>query len=206
MLLNDKVAHEAADYLAEKDPVLRPVIARVGLCTIRPHTDYYRELVGSIISQQLSIKAAAAIELRFVALFGGEFPSPEQILTKSVQELRAIGFSNAKGCYVRDLAEHILDGSVTFDKLNVLSNKEVVAEFMHVKGIGEWTMHMFLMFCMGRSDVLPVSDLGIKNGVRALYGLKDLPAPANITELALKNHWHPYESIASWYVWQSIEK
>lgn len=205
MLLNDKVAREAAAYLAEIDPVLRPVIAKVGLCTIRPHTDYYRELVESIISQQLSIKAAAAIEARFVALFEGKFPSPEQILTKSVEELRAIGFSNAKGRYVRDLAEHILDGSVTFDKLNMLSNGEVIAEFMHVKGVGEWTMHMFLMFCMGRSDVLPVGDLGIKNGIRALYEFTDLPTPASVAELAQKNHWSPYESIASWYVWQSLE-
>jgi DNA-3-methyladenine glycosylase II len=205
MLITDKVALEAADYLSQHDPVLRPVIAAVGPTTIRPHTDYYRELVDSIISQQLSVKAAAAIEGRFAALFGGTFPTPEQILTKSEDDLRAIGFSYAKARYVRDLAVKILDGSVTFKKLNMLSNEQVVAEFIQVKGIGEWTMHMFLMFCMGRSDVLPVGDLGIKNGIRALYGLPAAPSPDEIRTIALQNNWHPYESIASWYVWQSLK-
>jgi DNA-3-methyladenine glycosylase II len=204
-LIDENVTKEAADYLAEHDPILRPVIAKVRLCTIRAHTEYYRELVSSIISQQLSIKAAAAIEGRFVALFDGAFPTPEQILTKSVEELRTQGFSYAKGRYVRDLAQQITDGTVSFENLNMLSNEQVIAEFTKVKGIGEWTMHMFLMFCVGRSDVLPVGDLGIKNGIRALYGLNEVPTPAQITELAAKNQWHPYESIASWYVWQSLE-
>jgi DNA-3-methyladenine glycosylase II len=205
MLISDDVAKEAADYLMAHDAVLRPVIAEVGLTTMRPHTDYYRELVESIIGQQLSIKAAAAIEARFVALFEGTFPTPEQILTKTDEDLRAIGFSYAKARYVRDLAVHVLDGSVSFKNLNMLSNYEIVGEFTKVKGIGEWTMHMFLMFCMGRSDVLPVGDLGIKNGIRALYGFEHAPTPDGIREIARENLWHPYESIASWYVWQSLK-
>lgn len=205
MLITDIVAKEAADHLSHHDAVLRPVIAEVGLTTMRPHTDYYRELVESIIGQQLSIKAAAAIEARFVAMFEGEFPSPEQILTKNDEDLRAIGFSYAKARYVRDLAVHVLDGTVSFENLNMLSNNEIVGEFTKVKGIGEWTMHMFLMFCMGRSDVLPVGDLGIKNGIRALYGFEDIPTPDTIREIARENSWHPYESIASWYVWQSLK-
>jgi DNA-3-methyladenine glycosylase II len=138
-------------------------------------------------------------------MFGGTFPSPEQILTKDVEELRAIGFSYAKGRYVQDLAQHILDGKVRFDHLDSLSNEEVIAELVQVKGIGEWTAHMFLMFCMGRSDVLPVGDLGIRNGIRALYGLEDAPSPNDIRAIAEKYNWHPYESIASWYVWQSLD-
>ena len=205
MLITDDIAQEAADHLSSRDPILRPVIAEVGLTTMRPHTDYYRELVESIIGQQLSIKAAAAIEARFVAMFEGEFPTPEQILTKSDEDLRAIGFSYAKARYVRDLAVHVLDGSVSFANLNMLSNDEIVGEFTKVKGIGEWTMHMFLMFCMGRSDVLPVGDLGIKNGIRALYGFEAIPTPDVIRQIADDNQWHPYESIASWYVWQSLK-
>lgn len=205
MLITDDVAHEAAEYLSRHDPVLRPVIAEVGPTTIRPHTDYYRELVDSIISQQLSIKAAAAIEARFADLFGGTFPTPEQILTKSEDDLRAIGFSYAKARYVRDLAVHILDGTVSFEHLSSLSNEAVIAEFIQVKGIGEWTMHMFLMFCMGRSDVLPVGDLGIKNGIRALYGFENIPTAQEIRAIADKYQWHPFESIASWYVWQSLK-
>ncbi len=205
MIVTAKVAREAAEYLSEHDAMLAPVIARAGLCTIRPHRNYYQELVDSIISQQLSVKAAAAIEGRFRDMFGGEFPSPEQILTKDVEELRAIGFSRAKAAYVRDLAQHILDGQIRFDHLDKLDNQAVVAELIPVKGIGEWTAHMFLMFCMGRSDVLPVGDLGIRNGIRQLYDLDHAPSPDEIRAIATQNEWAPYESIASWYVWQSLD-
>jgi DNA-3-methyladenine glycosylase II len=205
MIIDEKITADAAEHLARYDKKLAPVIEHAGLCTVRPHTDYYRELVDSIISQQLSVKAAAAIEQRFRDMFGGHFPSPKEILTKNLDELRGIGFSYAKGRYVQDLAQKILDGEVKFDKLDEMTNEEVVAELTVVKGIGEWTAHMFLMFCMGRSDVLPVGDLGIRNGVRALYGLKAAPAAEDITKIAKKNHWHPYESIASWYVWQSLD-
>jgi len=202
--MSESVAKTAAEYLSKNDPVLRPVIERVGLCTLRPHVNYYQELVDAMISQQLSVHAARSIEGRFRDLFGGHFPSPEEILTTDVETLRGIGFSRAKGAYVLDLAQHIVDGKVRFDHLDALSNDEVIAELVPVKGIGTWTAHMFLMFCMGRTDVLPVGDLGIKNGIRKLYGFADSPTPDQITEIAATNNWHPYESIASWYVWQSL--
>jgi DNA-3-methyladenine glycosylase II len=205
MLITETVANEAAKHLAKHDAKLAPVITRAGLCTIRPHKNYYQELVDSIISQQLSVKAARAIEQRFQDMFGGHFPTPEEILTKQPEELRAIGFSYAKGRYVQDLAQKIIDGQVKFDKLDAMTNDEVVAELTPVKGIGEWTAHMFLMFCMGRSDVLPVGDLGIKNGMRALYGFAHAPTPEQMRETAVKLSWHPYESVASWYVWQSLD-
>jgi DNA-3-methyladenine glycosylase II len=205
MIITDSVAAEAAEYLTEHDPVLAPVIAHVGICTIRPHANYYQELVDSIISQQLSVKAARAIEQRFQDMFGGEFPMPEQILTKDVEELRAIGFSRPKARYVQDLAQHILDGKITFDDIDSLSNEEIIEELTAVKGIGEWTAHMFLMFCMGRSDILPVGDLGIRNGIRELYKYEHAPTPEDILATATQNNWHPYESIASWYVWQSLD-
>ncbi len=195
---------KAANHLSKKDPILAPVIAQVGLCTLAPHTNYYQELVESIIGQQLSIKAAAAINKRFIDLFDGTFPKPQQILEKSVEELRAVGFSGAKARYVLDLAQHVVDGRVKFDHLDSLKNEQIIAELTDVKGIGEWTVHMFLMFCMGRLDVLPVGDLGIKTGVKQLYGLDHLPTPAEITQIAKQNNWAPYPSVASWYVWQSI--
>jgi DNA-3-methyladenine glycosylase II len=204
LLIDEKVAKEAAEYLSQHDPVLAKVIATSPLCDIRPHTNYYQELVESIIGQQLSVKAAAAIVKRFRDMFGGTFPSPEQILTKDLEELRAIGFSYAKGRYVQDLAQHIIDGNVKFDKLDSLSNEEVITELTAVKGIGEWTAHMFLMFCMARSDILPVGDLGIRNSMRALYGLEHAPSPDEIRDIAKKYDWQPYESVASWYVWQSL--
>ena len=195
----------AADHLQARDKVLSSVIAKYGLCNIEPHTDYYRELVESIVGQQLSVKAARAIRAKFVNLFGGEFPSPEAILMTPPDELRAAGLSWAKVKYIQDLAQHVLDGKIKFDQFDTLSNEEIIKELVDVKGIGEWTAHMFLMFCMGRLDVLPVGDLGIKNGIRALYSLKNMPTPDQIIKLAKKNHWHPYESAASWYVWASLD-
>lgn len=203
--IDSAMAKTAADHLRAVDTVLRPVIERHGLCTIRPNTDYYQELVDAIISQQLSVHAARSIENRFRELFGGAFPNAKQILTTDVESLRGIGFSRGKATYVLDLAQHIVDGKVRFDHLDSLSNSEVIAELTAVKGIGEWTAHMFLMFCMGRTDILPVGDLGIRNGIRKLYGFDDAPTPQQITELAAANHWHPFESIASWYIWQSLD-
>lgn len=203
--MSEAVAQEAAEYLSRQDAVLRPVIERVGLCTIRPHQNYYQELVDSIISQQLSVYAARSIEKRFRDLFGGHFPDPEEILTTDVDTLRSLGFSRAKATYVLDLAQHVVDGKVRFDHLDALSNNEISAELTAVKGIGPWTAHMLMMFSMGRTDILPVGDLGIRNGIRKLYGFDTAPTPQQITELAAKNHWHPYESIASWYVWQSLD-
>ena len=197
--------HKAAEYLSEHDPLLAPVISVHGLAKLEPHKDYYQELVDSIISQQLSVHAARAIEQRFRDLFGGHFPAPAEILTVDADTLRGIGFSYAKGRYVLDLAQHIVDGKVKFDHLDTLSNDAIIAELTQVKGIGEWTVHMFLMFCMGRLDVLPVGDLGIRNGIRKLYGFEDAPTPDQIREIAAKNSWHPYESVASWYVWQSLD-
>jgi DNA-3-methyladenine glycosylase II len=183
-----------------------PVIARSGICTISPHTDYYRELVDSIISQQLSVKAARTIERRFCELFGAsDFPPPEVILTKEIDELRTAGLSRGKAMYVRDLAQHVLDDKIRFESFPQLSNQEIIDELVAVKGIGEWTAHMFLMFCMGRLDVLPVGDLGIKNGMMKLYGLNAPPSPEQMREISVKYNWHPYESVASWYIWQSLD-
>ena len=204
-MLSESVAQQAAVYLSAIDPVLAPIITRVGLCSIRPNQNYYQELVDAIISQQLSVHAARSIEARFRDLFGGSFPAPEDILTTDIETLRGIGFSRAKASYVLDLAQHIIDGKVQFEQLDNLSNDAVIAELTAVKGIGEWTAHMFLMFCMGRSDVLPVGDLGIRNGVRALYKLATVPTPQQVTDIARHHKWHPYESIASWYVWQSLD-
>ncbi|MBX6334814.1 DNA-3-methyladenine glycosylase 2 family protein [Candidatus Saccharibacteria bacterium] len=203
--MNDELAGIAARHLAEHDPVLAPIIKRAGPCTMRPHRNYYQELVESIISQQLSVKAAAAILKKFVALFGGTFPSPEQILSKDIETYRSVGLSRNKAMYIRDLAQHVIDGAVQFDHLDALSNDEIVAELTAVKGIGEWTAHMFMMFCMGRPDVLAHGDLGIRNGIQKLYGLKKLPDAATIRRIAQKNNWHPYESVACWYVWYSLD-
>ncbi len=195
----------AATHLAANDSVLAPVIAKAGPADITPHRNYYWELIDSIISQQLSVKAAATIERRFKELFDSEFPEPFEILAKSVEELRTAGLSGAKAKYIQDLAQHILDGRLKFDNFDSLSNEEIIAELTAVKGIGEWTAHMFLMFSIGRLDILATGDLGIRNGIQKLYGLKAVPTPDEVTKIAQKNHWHPYESAACWYIWHSLD-
>jgi len=205
LLATPKELKKAAAHLSGNDAVLAPIIAAHGPAALKPHHDYYQELVDSIISQQLSVYAARAIEGRFRDLFGGHFPAADEILTTEVEALRAIGFSRAKAGYVLDLARHIVEGSVRFDHLDSLDNEQIIKELTAVKGIGEWTVHMFLMFCMGRLDVLAYGDLGIRNGIRKLYGFEHSPTPEQIKELAQKNGWHPYESAACWYVWQSLD-
>ena len=196
---------KAMAHLAENDPQLAPVIERAGMPTIRPHSNHYEALISSILSQQLSVKAAEAIERRFLELFGGALPTPVQILTKDEETLRGIGISYAKARYMLDLAAHINDGRLSFDKIKKMPNDEVIAMLTDVKGIGEWTAHMYLMFCVGRLDVLPVGDLGIKNGVKKLYRLRDQPDAAKLREVARKKKWAPYESVASWYIWHSLD-
>jgi DNA-3-methyladenine glycosylase II len=225
----EKIMQKAADHLAKHDQILAPVIKRAGLCTIRPvkSEDYYWELVDAIISQQLSVKAARAIEERFKALYPGALPTPDQILVTPDEKLRSVGLSGAKVKYVKSLAEHIRDGKLELERFSKpaphqipsgavgnrieghrdfgvgLSNLQVSRELTKVSGIGEWTAHMFLMFAMARLDVLAVGDLGIKQGIQKLYNLPSLPSPEKITKLALANNWHPYESVACWYIWHA---
>jgi DNA-3-methyladenine glycosylase II len=196
---------KAIQHLAAHDPIVGQLIARYPVPTFRKHGNYYQELVDSIISQQLSVKAARAIETRFKNLYGGEFPTPEQILDTDIEVLRSVGISRPKARYIQDLAMKILDGSVKFDHFDQQSNEEIIAELTAVKGIGEWTAHMFLMFCMGRLDVLPTGDLGIRNGVTTLYDFSTTASPQDIIDIANTHQWHPYESVASWYVWQSLD-
>lgn len=199
-----RVQH-ATNHLAANDPTLARVIRSTSLPTFTPHKNYYQALAESIVSQQLSVKAAATILKRFVALFESEFPSPSEILQKDIETFRSVGLSRQKASYILDLAEKVENGTVTFDHLDSLSNDEVVKELTQIKGVGVWTVHMFLMFCMGRLDVLPTGDLGIKNGMHQLYELEEKPTPEDMEALAQRNSWHPYESIASWYIWQSLD-
>jgi len=195
----------ATAHLAAHDPVLRNIINDAPLPSFTPHTNYYQELVESIISQQLSVKAAASILKRFKALFMSDFPNPAEILDESIETFRSVGLSRPKAAYIMDLAAKVLDGTVQFDHLDALSNEEVIEELIQIKGVGIWTVHMFLIFCMGRLDVLPTGDLGIKNGIQKLYGFKEKPTPEEMEAIAKKHHWHPYESVASWYVWHSLD-
>jgi DNA-3-methyladenine glycosylase II len=195
----------ALAHLQSADARIAALIDTYPAPVFKKHTNYYHELVDSIISQQLSVKAARTIEGRFKDLFDGNFPSPEQILDKDIEELRAVGLSRPKARYIQDLAMKIVEGEVSFNAIDNMSNDEIIAELTKVKGIGVWTVHMFLMFCMARLDVLPTGDLGIRNGIARLYSLEHTPTEREVELIAEENNWHPYESVASWYIWQSLK-
>jgi DNA-3-methyladenine glycosylase II len=195
--------------LRAADPVLREVIDSIGADGLgdpragRPD-DHYGALVRSIVSQQLSTSAARAIYGRLTERFGGRTPTPEEVLADDPDELRtAAGLSHAKVRYLRSLAEHVIDGSLELEKLDALSDEEVIAELTAVKGIGAWSAHMFLMFHLQRPDVLPVGDLGIRRAVMVRYGLPKLPDPATLERIA--EPWRPYRTLACRYLWRSLE-
>ena len=166
--------------------------------------DVYGALLRSITGQQLSVKAAQAIYGRLVDRFGGRPPSPEQLLADDPDELRtAAGLSRAKTASLRSLAEHVIDGRLRLDALEELPDEEVIAELVAVKGIGEWTAHMYLMFTLNRPDVLPTGDQGIKNAVMTAYGLDAVPTPDAMTEIA--EPWRPHRTRACLYLWRSLD-
>ncbi|CAN5770405.1 DNA-3-methyladenine glycosylase [soil metagenome] len=195
---------QAVDHLRHADPVLREVIDRVGPFEPGHEPDLWRSLVGSIISQQLSVKAAATIESRVAALGDGEgFPAPQRLLALPEEALRACGLSGAKTRYVKDLAGKWLDGTLQPERIAALPDEEVIAELTQVKGIGRWTAEMVLIFTLRRPDVLPVDDLGFRNAVQRAYGLAERPGASELQRLG--EPWRPYRSIATLYLWRSLK-
>lgn len=166
--------------------------------------DLYGALVRSIAGQQLSVLAARAIWRRLTERFDGRTPTPQEILADDPEALRAAaGFSRAKVRYLRSLAEHVLAGELELDRLSELGDEQVIRELTAVRGIGEWTAHMFLMFTLHRADVLPTGDLGVRNAVMRAYGLDRPPAPAELTALA--EPWRPHRTRACLYLWRSLD-
>lgn len=200
-----KEAKKAQQHLLSVDKNLAEIINSVGVCDIVPHSNYFQALARSVIGQQLSVKAAATIRQRFEALGRNGFPLPNEVVTLSNERLREVGLSGAKATYIKDLASHIANGHLDLDRLPELPNEEIVVELTDVKGIGEWTAHMFLIFCLGRLDVLPTGDLGVRKGMQILYDLKELPSPSRMWAIAERHGWTGYESIASWYLWRSLD-
>jgi DNA-3-methyladenine glycosylase II len=204
------MADAASRHLRAADPVLGALIDRLGTVPARRRTDrptpgeHYAGLVRTIVGQQLSTKAAASIYARVLAHFGDRPPTPEEVLAADPEELRAAGgLSRAKTGYLRSLAEHVIDGSLELERLEELDDDAVTAELVAVKGIGEWSAHMFLMFQLRRPDVLAPGDLGIRRGVQITYGLEQLPTPAEVVERA--EAWRPYRTAACLYLWRSID-
>jgi DNA-3-methyladenine glycosylase II len=195
----------AERHLAVNDKKLAPIIQSSGPSRLKPHTDHYGELVGSIVGQQLSSIAAGTIWRRLLGLFDGKMPTPQQLIKIDDQKLRDVGLSWNKVRYVKDLAQHVLDGRLDLEHISTMPNEQVIEQLTAVKGLGEWSAHMFMIFGLGRLDVLPVGDLGVRKAVMGLYGLNEMPDPARMITIANQNHWHPYESVAAWYCWQSLD-
>jgi len=191
-------------YLKRADPVLAQVIERVGPCRLQLRTEgtHYDALTRSIVFQQLSGKAASTILSRFHALYPG-VPTPEAVLDTSDERLRSAGLSRQKIGYLRDLSAKVTNDSLPLHEIHAMVDDDVIAHLVQVKGIGRWTAQMFLMFRLGRPDVLPELDLGIQNAIRRAYRMRKRPTPKQVKKIGAR--WSPHSSVACWYLWRSLE-
>ena len=197
---------KARRLLMRRDPVLAAAIRQIGSCGMadRQRTDHLSALVGAIVSQQLSTKAAATIYGRFVALFpDSHIPDAAAIAAQSDASLRGVGLSGQKVGYLRDLSARIMDGRLQLDELETLPDEAVIERLTAVKGFGRWTAEMFLMFRLHRPDVLPVGDLGIVRAMQKAYRLRKAPTPSRMERIG--QAWRPYRSVACWYLWASLD-
>ena len=196
------MVQEAIQHLTRNDPTLSAIIQRVGEYRIQFREPNFESLVRSIVYQQLSGKVASVIYGRLADAVKGRM-LPEEVLKLRPDRMRRLGLSKQKTAYIRDLARHARDRRVAFEELPGLADHEVIERLTQVKGIGVWTVHMFLIFALRRTDVLPTGDLGVRNAIRKAYGFAELPTPAEMEAMARK--WRPYCSVAAWYLWRSLE-
>lgn len=202
-MLNPDHRHRARRHLRQCDPVLRPVIDAVGPFSLQLQRDRFRSLVRAIVAQQISVAAARTIMNRLVERLAPRPLNADHVAALDFAELRAAGLSTQKAGYLHDLAEKTRSGIVRLSAIGRLDDEGVIAQLTQVKGIGRWTAQMFLIFTLGRLDVFPEDDLGIRSAIRALYGLDELPDRTTSREIAAP--WSPYASVASWYCWRSLE-
>lgn len=198
-------AAAAYRHLRRVDPVVGTLIDEHGPYRPRPGGEPYHSLLRSILYQQLAGAAAAAIERRLHALYSEDErpPTPTELLATTDEAFRGAGVSRQKSGYLRDLATHVVDGTLDFDEIGRLDDDAAIDRLTAVKGVGEWTAHMFLMFQLGRPNVLPVGDLGVRIGMRRAYGLDEVPTPARAREIGAP--WAPYRSVGAWYMWRAAE-
>jgi DNA-3-methyladenine glycosylase II len=194
---------KAIRHLQAADPVMGGIIERVGAYRIQFREPAFETLVRSIVYQQLSGRVAQVIFGRLSSAVPGGVLTPEAILALRPAKMRALGLSKQKTAYIRDLARHTRAGRVDFASLAGLPDSEVIERLTQVKGVGVWTAHMFLIFALRRTNVLPSGDLGIRVAVRKAYGLEEMPKPAEVEELGRR--WHPFCTVAAWYLWRSLE-
>lgn len=202
--MNSSEIENGISYIYRHDKKLAAIIDIAGPYKLEVRKDYYHSLLRSIIGQQLSTTAAKSIINKFNTHFKHK-PLPADVLQTSDLELRNLGLSYAKIKYAKDLSEKVVSKQLKLNRLAKLEDNEVISELTKVKGIGVWTVHMFLIFTLVRTNILPVSDLGIRKAIMKNYRLRSLPDPKKILSISKKNKWAPYNSIASWYLWRSLE-
>ena len=190
----------ARKHIGKRDTVMRAIVKAVGPYKLEVRGKPYESLLRAILYQQLAGPAAAAIERRFLAIFGDKIPAPVQLLDVADDTLRTAGVSRQKAGYMRSLAEHFEGGHLTDRQIQRASDDDVIEAVTQVKGIGRWTADMLLLFCLGRPDVLPVGDLGVRASMRAAYGFDELPTPEEMEAIA--GPWRPFRSAATWYLWR----
>jgi len=198
-----KNMRKAIHHLKKSDPILASVIERVGAFKIQYREPIFQTLVRSIVYQQLHGKAAAAIFARLQAAAKADPLTPESILKLLPARLRSLGLSPQKLSYIRELARLTRDGKIDFDLFLTLEDAAVIEQLTRVKGIGVWTVQMFLIFALRRPDVFPAGDFGIRSAIKKHYGFADLPKPKEMAAIAAA--WRPYSSVASWYLWRSLD-
>jgi DNA-3-methyladenine glycosylase II len=189
--------------LRDADPVLRDLIDEVGAYRMRYLEPDFEALVKSIVYQQLSGKVASAIFGRLREATGADRLGPEAVLNLTPARMRSTGLSRQKISYIRDIASQVVAGDTDFQQIRGMEDEEAIRALTALKGVGVWTAHMFMIFALRRRDVLPVGDLGIRAAVRKAYGLERMPTPGEVESIGEK--WRPYRTIASWYLWRSLE-
>jgi DNA-3-methyladenine glycosylase II len=202
--MSDEHPHyvKARRHLARRDPMLKKLIAQVGSCTLQPTADHFGVLVRSIISQQISGKAAASISARLREALGKSGLQPRALARLDETKLRGAGLSAGKVRAVRDLTAKVMDGTVVLTDIHDRPDEEVIEHLLPVHGIGRWTAEMFLIFGLGRLDVLPLGDLGLRVGVQRQLELPEVPDKDKL--VALAEPWRPYRTVATWYIWRSF--
>ena len=192
--------------LAKSDSVMKQIIRKVGDCTLAPRRDYFAKLCQSIYSQQLSTKVAHVLFGRFRDQFARRRPTPQAVVTflqSDDEQIKAVGLSRQKRAYLHNLATHFCNDAALTRRFARMEDEAIIQSLIHIKGIGRWTVEMFLIFCLNRPDVWPVDDFGVRKAIQLAYGFKEIPTKKEMMQLG--EQWRPWRTIASWYLWQSLK-
>ncbi len=200
--MKNNFVYDDAIKTLNKDAKMKKIIKLVGPCTIRTIPDPFEAIVDGIITQQISDGAGKTISARFRGLFGDKFPKPSQVVKFTNSKLKTAGLSKMKTEYILDISKRVLDGSLDFKRFKKMTDEDVISELVQIRGIGRWTAEMYLIFGLGRLDILPMGDLGLINGIKKLYSLE---GPSQERIIKITNRWSPYRTIGTWYIWRGVK-